>query len=162
MSYSCHSAIEALESMLTTREHCFSAVLTPGNPYIIICLYTQQIHPLSLKSQMAPPVPPGQGEPFFFFFFFLMAQRSMWDLSSLTRDWTQTPAADARSLSHWTAREVPTFFIQSQESITCSTHNQVSCFLAIFCINRTGSFLTVPHLFQHNAWPCFDPQWLQT
>ena len=54
--------------MLTTREHCFLAGLTLGSPYIIICLYTQQIQPLSLQSQMAPPVSPGQGEPFFFFF----------------------------------------------------------------------------------------------
>ena len=55
--------------MLTTREHCFLAGLTLGSPYIIIRLYTQQIQPLSLQSQMAPPVSPGEGEPFFFFFF---------------------------------------------------------------------------------------------
>ena len=92
----------------------------------------------------------------------LAVLHSRWDLSSLTGDWTQTPAADARSLSPWTAREVPTFLIQSQESITWSTHNQVSCFLARFRINRTCSYLSVPHLFQHNVWPCFDPQWLKT
>ena len=30
----------------------------------------------------------------------------MWDLCSLTRDWTCTPALTAWSLNHWTAREV--------------------------------------------------------
>ena len=32
----------------------------------------------------------------------------MWDLSSLTRDQTYTPAVDAQSLNHWISREVPT------------------------------------------------------
>ena len=31
----------------------------------------------------------------------------MWDLSSLTRDRTCTPAVEAQSLNHWTTREVP-------------------------------------------------------
>ena len=30
----------------------------------------------------------------------------MWDLSSLTRDRTDAPCIEARSLNHWTAREV--------------------------------------------------------
>ena len=32
---------------------------------------------------------------------------SLWNLSSLTRDGTQAPALGARSLSHWTTKEVP-------------------------------------------------------
>lgn len=32
---------------------------------------------------------------------------SMWELSSLTRDWTHTSALEAWSLNHWTTREVP-------------------------------------------------------
>ena len=35
----------------------------------------------------------------------------MWDLSSPTRDWTQTPCTGRSSLNHWTAREVLHFFI---------------------------------------------------
>ena len=31
----------------------------------------------------------------------------MWDLSSLTKDQTVPSALEARSLKHWTAREVP-------------------------------------------------------
>ena len=36
--------------------------------------------------------------------------RSMWDLSSLTRDQTCTPCIGRQSLNHWTAREVPVIF----------------------------------------------------
>ena len=39
--------------------------------------------------------------------FFLAALQGMQDLSSLTRDPTVPPAVGARSLNHWTAREVP-------------------------------------------------------
>ena len=42
------------------------------------------------------------------FFFFLAMPPGLWDLSSLTRDRTQGSALEARSLNHWTAREVPT------------------------------------------------------
>ena len=41
-------------------------------------------------------------------FFFSFEMR---DLSSPTRDGTCTPAVEAWSLNHWTAREVPTLFI---------------------------------------------------
>ena len=40
-------------------------------------------------------------------FFFLAAPCSMWDLSSPSRDRTRAPCMGARSLNHWTAREVP-------------------------------------------------------
>ena len=33
---------------------------------------------------------------------------SMWDLSSLTRDWTCTPCIGMQSPNHWTTREAPT------------------------------------------------------
>ena len=39
-----------------------------------------------------------------FLFFFLVP--SMWDLISLTRVGTRTPAVQAQSLNHWTDREV--------------------------------------------------------
>ena len=44
---------------------------------------------------------------FYFLFIILAVPRGMRDLSSLTRDPTHAPAVEARSLNHWTAREVP-------------------------------------------------------
>ena len=40
------------------------------------------------------------------FYVLVFWPRGMWDLSSLTRDWTCTPCIGRRSLNHWTAREV--------------------------------------------------------
>ena len=34
---------------------------------------------------------------------------SIWDLSSLTRDWTHAPCIGTWSFNHWTTREVPAF-----------------------------------------------------
>jgi len=34
---------------------------------------------------------------------------SIWDLSSLTRDWTHAPCIGSWSFNHWTTREVPAF-----------------------------------------------------
>ena len=34
----------------------------------------------------------------------------MWDLSSLTRDWTCVPCIGRQTLNHWTTREVPALF----------------------------------------------------
>ena len=42
-----------------------------------------------------------------FFFFFCHTTQHVGSLSSLTRDQTLTPALEAQSLNHWTAREVP-------------------------------------------------------
>ena len=44
---------------------------------------------------------------FVFFFLFACLFGHTWDFSSLTRDQTRAPAVEARSLNHWTAREVP-------------------------------------------------------
>ena len=46
-----------------------------------------------------------------FFVLFFFWPWSMWDLSSLTRDWTCTLSIVKQSLNHWTAREVPEFAI---------------------------------------------------
>ena len=43
----------------------------------------------------------------FLFVYFLVVWLHMWDLSSLTRDWTHAPALEAQHLNHWTTREVP-------------------------------------------------------
>ena len=70
---------------------------------------------------------------FFLFFFFLMWTifkdfiefvaifmsffwpQAMWDLSSLTKDWTCTPCIGRWSLNRWTAREVPGSLILKQQ-----------------------------------------------
>ena len=38
--------------------------------------------------------------------------RDMWDLSSLTRDWTCTPCIGTQLLNHWTTREVPKLILE--------------------------------------------------
>ena len=45
------------------------------------------------------------------FYVLVLWPRGMWDLSSLTRDWTRTPCIGRQSPNHWTAREVPIFYI---------------------------------------------------
>ena len=45
-----------------------------------------------------------------FFMFWFLWPRGMWDLSFPTRDRTCTPCIGRRSLSHWTAREVPAHY----------------------------------------------------
>lgn len=40
------------------------------------------------------------------FWFLARRARSMWDLSSQTRDWTLTPCVVRWGLNHWTTREV--------------------------------------------------------
>ena len=36
--------------------------------------------------------------------------QGMWDIRSLTRDWTCTPCIGRQSLNHWTSRKVPVWF----------------------------------------------------
>ena len=43
------------------------------------------------------------------FYVLVLWPQGMWDLSSLTRDWTHIPCIGRRSLNHWTARSVPSF-----------------------------------------------------
>ena len=47
------------------------------------------------------------------FFFFLIWPPDMWDLSSLTSDWTCAPGYEAWNLNHWTTREILFFFFLS-------------------------------------------------
>ena len=54
-----------------------------------------------------PCAPRGQTPASLYSFIFFFWPRGLWDLSSLTRDRTCTPALEAWSLNHWTAREVP-------------------------------------------------------
>ena len=42
-----------------------------------------------------------------FFLFFLISPCSLWDVSSLTRDWTQALAVKVLRPNHWTARGYP-------------------------------------------------------
>ena len=47
------------------------------------------------------------------YLFILAEPHSMWDLSSLIRDWSWPPALEVWSLNHRTAREVPNLFLLS-------------------------------------------------
>ena len=59
----------------------------------------------------------------------------MWDLSSLTRNWTMTPAVEAQRPKHWTTREVSRSVILEQQHQlrlgTCSwarsTESEAAC-----------------------------------
>ena len=44
---------------------------------------------------------------FFCLFFFFLPCWNMWDLSPQIRGWIVSPTLEARSLTHWIAREVP-------------------------------------------------------
>ena len=52
-------------------------------------------------------------------FCFVFWPCGMWDLSPLIRDRTHTPCIGRRSLNHWTAREVPLYFLKKQVSPSC-------------------------------------------
>ena len=47
----------------------------------------------------------------FFKFYFFATLHGLWDLSSLTRDWTWAPAVRAPSPNHWTAKKFPRLII---------------------------------------------------
>ena len=51
----------------------------------------------------------------FCFMFWSFWPWGMWDLSSLTGDWTHTSCIGRWSLNHWTVRKVLLFFSQAQE-----------------------------------------------
>ena len=44
---------------------------------------------------------------YIYYFNFLAMAHSMWDLTSLTRDWIHTLCLEEQCLNHWPAREVP-------------------------------------------------------
>ena len=64
------------------------------------------------------------------FFFFFSAQWGLWDLISLTRDWTW--ASEVKAPNHWTTREFPRvcymFWI-----IPCQVHGLQTFSLSSFC-----------------------------
>ena len=72
-------------------------------------LHRHMFHFLGLNSRMELL---GQILSFLFTFFFpslLAASRGLWDLSSLTRDWTWALAVKALSANHWTAKKFTCF-----------------------------------------------------
>ena len=79
----------------------FFAVFVSPNYYLC---------PLSLKSTLhsiVQVISPKWNPIRYVFHTFLGAMLcSLWDLSSLTRDWTQRPGRKASSPNHWTAREL--------------------------------------------------------
>ena len=53
-----------------------------------------------------------------FYLTFLAMLCGMWDLSSLTRDRTCTPALEVQSLNHWTSRDIPEITFSSYFFLT--------------------------------------------
>ena len=58
--------------------------------------------------------------------------QGIWDLSSLTRDWTCTPCTGRRRFNHWTTREVPSFIDFSLTCFLCSSLILVCIFIIYF------------------------------
>ena len=56
--------------------------------------------------------------------------QGVWDLGSLTRDWTHTPCIGRRSLKHWAAREVPV--MSGLNSVSSLEANSVSRLSTVF------------------------------
>ena len=54
----------------------------------------------------------------FCFLLFLATWHGLWDLSSLTRDWTWATAVKAPSPNHWTARELPQLYVNYKQNVT--------------------------------------------
>ena len=52
---------------------------------------------------------------------FLATVCGMWELSSLTRDWTRAPVLEAISLNHWTTRQVVEAVLYSNHVAPCCT-----------------------------------------
>ena len=74
---------------------CLVCLSTPSNP-------PQFIAKVPVKSQHS-----AEGRGALLFSFFLAPLHSLWDLSSLTREWTWAPAMRTSSPNHWIAREFP-------------------------------------------------------
>ena len=55
-------------------------------------------------------------------FFFLAMPHGLWDLSSPTRDRTRAPSSEAPSPNHWTAREIPDFYLKSGLTVQGRKH----------------------------------------
>ena len=69
----------------------------------------------------------------------------IWDLSSLTRDWTCTPCTGSWNLNHWTAKEVPLFqnsFHTSYLAWCPSMYNTLSVLMA-FLLAFIWTFATL-------------------
>ena len=62
---------------------------------------------------------------------------SIWDLSSLIRDWTLTPCIGAQSLNYWTVREVPITFFLEKNTIQSKSQDQ-----DIFTLEKSSGIIT--------------------
>ena len=58
--------------------------------------------------------------------FCFLGYKAAWAFSSQTRDRTHTPSIGRRSLNHWTAREVPLYFLKKQVSPSCVAGGNVN------------------------------------
>ena len=74
----------------------------------------------------------------------LSCSRSMWDLSSLTRDWTGVPSFERQILNHWTTQEVPALFYYNR-------NHKISCLQSSPRSHSTRGPVQVAHT-QCNCW----------
>ena len=58
------------------------------------------------------------------FYVLVFWPQGMWDLSSLTRDWTCTPCVGRQSLNHWTTSEVSVYLMNIRLGYISSTASQ--------------------------------------
>ena len=75
--------------------------------------------------------------------------RGMWDLSSLTRNWTRIPYIGRQSLNHWTTREVPFSYFWSYIFFKINFYWSIvdlQCCVSFCCIAKWISY-TYTYIF---------------
>ena len=90
--------------------------------------------------------------------------QDMWDLSSPTRDWTCTPCIGRRSLNHWTARDVPKYYLNKRLCIHSFVFI-IDCFIKV-CkyLEFLRIFKEYDYLTHNDKWPSrkVEPIYLST
>ena len=93
----CQESLLSL-SLTPTLKILFSLSPQRSPGFFCLCLYSKY-----------SPYPKCYYSNYWEFFYFLATSAGMWDLSSLTRDQTNTPNLGSATLNHWTAKEVPIY-----------------------------------------------------
>ena len=92
------------KSLLSLLQCCFffkTYFLLKYNCFTVLC---QSLPNISVKLLL--------------FYVLIFQPQSIWDLSSLTRNWTCTPSTGRQSINHWTTKVVPESFLKSCGSLT--------------------------------------------
>ena len=89
-------------------------------------------------------------------YLFLAVPLSLWDLSSLTRNWTKSTAVKVPSPNQWTTREFPLTFALDYAIFLCILSRSRVCIHSACC--KPYSSLYRPA--QRNSWPVPGAGWL--